>query len=86
MKISYSLLVSALLFPSIRAGWVFGVSMTPDLALARLDRALTFSEFVSPICIPEAEDISDVPKLSKESILGLVDIGTNRCDGTEFHF
>ncbi|TRY62920.1 hypothetical protein TCAL_02031 [Tigriopus californicus] len=44
----------------IRAGWYFGKTFSPDLALAKLDRDVVFSASVFPICIPIANDFPDI--------------------------
>ena len=52
---------------SIRSGWVFGETFSPDIAIARLSRRVKFGEYVSPICVPASlNDIEDVPKSDKQ--------------------
>ncbi len=47
---------------SIRSGWIFSHTFSPDLAIARLDRRVEFNDYISPICVPASpSDIEDVP-------------------------
>lgn len=49
-------------FSRIRSGWIYSKTFSPDLALARLDRRIAFSEYVAPICVPASPgDVDDVP-------------------------
>ena len=48
-------------FFRIRAGYDFGQTYGPDLAMLTLDRKVTFSDYVGPVCVPDSVEFPDHP-------------------------
>ena len=45
----------------IRAGWELGQTYSPDFAMVTLNREVTFSDNVRPICVPDSSKFPDHP-------------------------